>query len=309
MNENDNTLQQIPAVLSRVSEVLASDGKPGESLTCKECVRMPSVADINEMMEIVRQLIFPEFFSGIEASSTVLSHRLRVSVNHLFVLLQKEISAVMAYTSRGNSITEDLDSKSSLITADIISCLPEVRRLLYTDVSAVCHNDPAVSEQAEVIYCYPSVTAMLHYRFSHLLYQRDVPMLPRIISELAHSSTGIDIHPGAVIGDHFAIDHGTGVVIGATCVIGNHVTLYQGVTLGAKNFTYDEQGHPLNLPRHPIIEDNVTIYSNASVLGRITIGHDSVIGGNVWVTDSLPPYSRVVQGSNRRESFTDGAGI
>jgi len=134
-------------------------------------------------------------------------------------------------------------------------------------------------------------------------------VIPRIITELAHSKTGIDIHPGAQIGEYFAIDHGTGVVIGETTVIGNHVTLYQGVTLGAKSFKYDEAGNMLNIPRHPIIEDNVTIYSNASILGRITIGHHSVIGGNIWLTHSVPAYSRILQSKAVDAGFQDGAGI
>ena len=150
---------------------------------------------------------------------------------------------------------------------------------------------------------------MLHQRFAHLLFSMNIPYLPRIISEMAHSQTGIDIHPGAKIGEYFAIDHGTGVVIGETCVIGDFVTIYQGVTLGAKSFQYDEEGVPLNVPRHPVIEDNVTIYSNASVLGRITIGHDSIIGGNVWLTESVPPNSRIIQGVNRSEKFSLGSGI
>ena len=133
--------------------------------------------------------------------------------------------------------------------------------------------------------------------------------MPRIITEMAHSKTGIDIHPGAQIGEYFSIDHGTGVVIGETCIIGNHVTLYQGVTLGAKKFTYNENGVPVNTPRHPIIEDNVTIYSNSSILGRITIGHDTVVGGNIWLTESVKPYSKIVQQRAVAETFMDGAGI
>jgi serine O-acetyltransferase len=129
-----------------------------------------------------------------------------------------------------------------------------------------------------------------------------------MLTEYAHSATGIDIHPAARIGTHFAIDHGTGIVIGETAIIGNHVTLYQGVTLGAKNFRYDENGRPVNLPRHPVLEDNVTVYSNASILGRVTIGAGSVIGGNVWLTRSVPPHSRILQGP-ARETFQDGAGI
>ena len=150
---------------------------------------------------------------------------------------------------------------------------------------------------------------MVHYRVAHSLVQLGVPVIPRVLTELAHSETGIDINPGAQIGEYFAIDHGTGVVIGETCIIGNHVTLYQGVTLGAKNFTLDEAGHPINTPRHPIIEDNVTIYSNASVLGRITVGAGSVIGGNVWLTNSVPAGSRILQRKAVSATFTDGAGI
>ena len=157
------------------------------------------------------------------------------------------------------------------------------------------NNDPAVDNYAEVILCYPVVQSMVNYRTAHALLKLGVPVIPRVISELAHSSTGIDINPGAEIGEYFAIDHGTGVVIGETSIIGNHVTIYQGVTLGAKNFTLDSNGHPVNVPRHPIIEDNVTIYANATILGRITVGHGAVIGGNIWLTQSVPPGSRVLQ--------------
>lgn len=173
--------------------------------------------------------------------------------------------------------------------------LPEISRLLQTDVDAVLHNDPAVSDRGEVILCYPLTQVMVHFRTAHVLHQLGVPRVPRMLTELAHSRTGIDIHPAATIGEYFCIDHGTGVVIGATAVIGNHVVLYQGVTLGARNFSYDAEGHPIDLPRHPVLEDNVTVYSNASILGRVTIGHDTIIGGNVWLTHNVPPYSRILQ--------------
>lgn len=173
--------------------------------------------------------------------------------------------------------------------------LPEISRLLQTDVDAVLHNDPAVSDRGEVILCYPLTQVMVHFRTAHVLHQLGVPRVPRMLTELAHSRTGIDIHPAATIGEYFCIDHGTGVVIGATAIIGNHVVLYQGVTLGARNFSYDAEGHPIDLPRHPILEDNVTVYSNASILGRVTIGHDTIIGGNVWLTHNVPPYSRILQ--------------
>ena len=173
--------------------------------------------------------------------------------------------------------------------------LPDIKRLVNTDVDAMLHNDPAVTDRGEVILSYPLTQVMIHYRTAHALYLLGVPRIPRMLTELAHSRTGIDIHPAAQIGDHFCIDHGTGVVIGETAIIGSHVVLYQGVTLGAKNFEYDEQGKPMDVPRHPILEDHVTVYSNTSILGRVTIGHDTVIGGNIWLTQDIPANSIVLQ--------------
>ena len=173
--------------------------------------------------------------------------------------------------------------------------LPELKRLLHTDVEAVLHNDPAVSDRGEVILSYPLTYAMTHFRAAHVLYQLGVPRIPRMLTELAHSRTGIDIHPAAQIGEYFCIDHGTGVVIGETAIVGSHVVLYQGVTLGAKNFEYDAEGRPKDVPRHPILEDHVTVYSNTSILGRVRIGHDTVIGGNIWLTQDVPANSIVLQ--------------
>ena len=173
--------------------------------------------------------------------------------------------------------------------------LPAITRLVNTDVDAVLHNDPAVTDRGEVILSYPLTYEMIHFRAAHVLYNLGVPRIPRMLTELAHARTGIDIHPAAKIGDYFCIDHGTGVVIGETAIIGSHVVLYQGVTLGAKNFEYDADGKPMDIPRHPILEDNVTVYSNTSILGRVTIGHDTVIGGNVWLTQDIPANSVVLQ--------------
>lgn len=173
--------------------------------------------------------------------------------------------------------------------------IPEIARLVNTDVDAMLHNDPAVTDRGEVVLSYPLTQVMIHFRTAHALYQLGVPRIPRMLTELAHSRTGIDIHPAAQIGDHFCIDHGTGVVIGETTIIGSHVVLYQGVTLGAKNFKYDEEGRPIDLPRHPILEDHVTVYSNTSILGRVRIGHDTIIGGNVWLTQDVPANSIVLQ--------------
>ena len=206
-------------------------------------------------------------------------------------------------------IYENLKQVTSHDVADsFLKQIKEIRRLLDTDVKALAHNDPAVKSEQEIVWCYPAVTAMLYYRTAHALLEMGVPIIPRMLTEYAHNVTGIDIHPGATIGEGFAIDHGTGVVIGETSVIGKDVTLYQGVTLGAKSFRYGEDGRPMNLPRHPILEDGVTVYSNASILGRVTIGEGSVIGGNVWLTHSVPPRSRILQ-SRAQEHFADGAGI
>lgn len=196
------------------------------------------------------------------------------------------------------------------VAQDFMDELPEISRLIHSDVEATKNNDPAAMSIAEVVLCYPLTQVMLYHRVAHSLLVKQVPLIPRMLSEMAHSETGVDIHPAAQIGASFCIDHGTGVVIGATTIIGSHVVLYQGVTLGARNFQYDAEGLPVDKPRHPIIEDHVTIYSNASILGRIRIGHDTVIGGNVWITHDVAPHSRILQQrAIERPLFADGAGI
>jgi serine O-acetyltransferase len=178
--------------------------------------------------------------------------------------------------------------------------LPEVRRLLATDIQAGFEGDPAATSPDEVLFCYPGLLAITSQRLAHELLKLGVPLLPRMITEHAHSLTGIDIHPGAQIGERFFIDHGTGVVIGETCILGRNVRLYQGVTLGAKSFPLDAEGHPVKgIPRHPVVEDDVIVYSNATVLGRITLGKGSAIGGNVWLTRSVPPGSVITQANEK----------
>lgn len=254
---------------------------------------VPSIPALNEIMQILRGIIFPEFFDRRRTGKDARTYYIGAGMERLYFLLVKEVSHGMCY---GCPMTEEeVKENASSRVLKFIECLPEIKRLLYTDVQAMYDNDPAVDNYGEVILCYPTITAMLHYRIAHSLLKCDIPVIPRVLTELAHSSTGIDINPGAEIGEYFAIDHGTGVVVGQTAIIGNHVTLYQGVTLGARNFTLDSHGHPVNTPRHPIIEDNVTVYSNASILGRITVGHDSIIGGNVWLTTSVPPCSKILQ--------------
>lgn len=186
--------------------------------------------------------------------------------------------------------------------------LPRTRQLIDTDLDAAFEGDPAARSLDEVLVCYPGITAIIHYRLAHELHQLGLPLIARIISELAHSATGIDIHPGAAIGEGFFIDHGTGVVIGETAVIGRHVRLYQAVTLGAKRFPTDEQGHLIKgSARHPILEDKVVIYAGATILGRITIGAGSVIGGNVWLTRSVPPNSQITQAKTQEKAVNETA--
>lgn len=186
--------------------------------------------------------------------------------------------------------------------------LPKIRQLLDTDLNAAFEGDPAARSLDEVLVCYPGISAIIHYRLAHELHELGLPLIARIISELAHSATGIDIHPGATIGEGFFIDHGTGVVIGETAVIGHHVRLYQAVTLGAKRFPADEQGHLIKgSARHPILEDHVVIYAGATILGRITIGAGSVIGGNVWLTRSVPAGSHITQAKMQEHATVDTA--
>ena len=258
------------------------------------CGPLPSVEAVREILNLVKTVIFPEFIDRYHGTRAMEEARLSVSTERLFRSLSKEIghSLFQKNPDCGSSAAAERGLELAL---KLIEQLPEIKRLIYTDVKAIYDNDPATEDFGEVILSYPVVHAMIHYRFAHELLKIGVPVLPRIITELAHSDTGIDINPGATIGEYFAIDHGTGVVIGETCIIGNHVTLYQGVTLGARNFTLNGDGHPLNVPRHPILEDRVTVYANATILGRITVGHDSIVGGNVWLTKSVPAYSKVVQ--------------
>ncbi len=248
--------------------------------------RAPSINELGKMMDLVKYVVFPDF-------SDIPTWTDGPSAIHDILLAQ----------------LATVDAPAS-IADEFVTSLPEISRLLHTDVEAVAHNDPAVRDLGEVILCYPVVKVMLHYRTAHRLFQLGVARIPRMLSEMAHSATGIDIHPAAQIGEYFAIDHGTGVVIGATSIIGRHCMLYQGVTLGAKNFSYDEQGRPVDKPRHPILEDNVTVYSNTSILGRVTIGHDSVIGGNLWLTHDVPAGSKILQArAVQVPSFNDGGGI
>lgn len=228
--------------------------------------------------------------------------------------LLKQVRRELAYNTHLGQLADsdgvlDLDHQALTATRDFAAALPAIRALLDSDVLAAYQGDPAARSVDEVLLCYPGVLAMIHYRLAHQLYGLGLPLLARIIAELAHGATGIDIHPGAHIGPGFFIDHGTGVVIGETAVIGARVRVYQAVTLGAKRFPTDAEGKlQKGLPRHPIVEDDVVIYAGATILGRITLGKGAVIGGNVWLTHDVPAGGRIAQAESRSGALANGIG-
>ncbi len=258
---------------------------------------LPSSAALEEIIGLCRAVLFPGYYGKSTLNSVTVRYHIGMEVERLFSMLTAQVQAGLCFGQQDSGDVPgavDYHTKAEAIAAALISMLPQVRRTLATDVEAAYLGDPAAQNYGEVISCYPAIRALTCYRIAHELYRLDVPLIPRIITELAHSETGIDIHPGATIGEYFTIDHGTGVVIGATCIIGRHVKLYQGVTLGAKSFPLDANGHPIkNNPRHPILEDDVIVYSNATVLGRITIGKGAVVGANKWVTHDVQPGEKI----------------
>ncbi|MFZ4724930.1 MAG: serine O-acetyltransferase EpsC [Paludibacter sp.] len=269
---------------------------------------LPSLHKLGQIIDLFRSIIFPGYYGDTVNDNDTLGYHIGVNMERLYNLLSIQVQNGLCFNASEDQCIESQKLASDIAKA-LINKLPELKRIVSTDIKATFDSDPAAKSYGEVIFCYPTIRAVFNYRIAHELLKLGVPVIPRVITELAHSETGIDIHPGAKIGEYFTIDHGTGVVIGETSIIGNRVKLYQGVTLGAKSFTLDEKGNPLNTPRHPILEDNVVVYANTSILGRITIGRDSIIGGNVWLTNSVPPGSRILQSKAIVSSFSDGLGI
>lgn len=295
------TSDYTPILNKAVSELSESQSYDGLFHQYKDGEPLPSAASLRRIVELAREILFPGYFGNSTIHRRTLSYHIGVNVEELFRLLTEQIQAGLCFGIE-NALSDEMSdtplckASAKNIAAQFISRLPEIRRVLATDVEAAYYGDPAATCFGEIICCYPIIRALTNYRIAHELHTLNVPLIPRIITEMAHSETGIDIHPGAKIGSHFTIDHGTGVVIGATCIIGNNVKLYQGVTLGAKSFPLDEHGNPIKgIPRHPILEDDVIVYSNATILGRITIGRGATIGGNIWVTESVPAGARIVQ--------------
>lgn len=251
---------------------------------------LPSGKILEEIVMLLRAILFPGYYGNSSVNTHTLHYHIGVDVERLYHLLSQQIQAGLCFMeySADDKCNCNIKQVAQKLSSQLIERLPAIREVLSTDVIAAFNGDPAAESTSEVISCYPIIKTLTNYRVAHELALLGVPLIPRMLTELAHSETGIDIHPNARIGKYFTIDHGTGVVIGATCIIGDNVKIYQGVTLGAKSFPLDVEGNPIKgIPRHPIIGNNVIIYANATVLGRITIGNGCVIGANMWVTEDM----------------------
>lgn len=273
---------------------------------------LPARDQVHRIIESLRSVLFPGYFGAPEVRDGTLRFHIGHSLDWAQRELEQQIRRGLAFVCDGDDgdCSHDCAPRAQQVTRAFLQRLPEIQQLVATDVQAAYEGDPAARSPGEAIFSYPGLVAVTNYRIAHELFRQEVPVLPRMITEYAHSTTGIDIHPGARVGSHFFIDHGTGVVIGETCIIGDRVRLYQGVTLGAKSFPLDADGKPIKgIDRHPILEDDVIVYSGATILGRITIGKGSVIGGNVWLTRSVPPGSRIMIQPVRQEAFESGGGI
>ena len=259
---------------------------------------LPSGEVLEEIIDLCRAILFPGYYGNARISTQTIRFHTGVNIEKLHELLSRQIYAglCLADTSCTSCAEELIFSQAEKLSEAFISTLPEMRCLLATDAEAAYNGDPAAQNINEVIFCYPGFRAIGNYRIAHQLYKLGVPFIPRMITEMAHSETGIDIHPGAQIGDYFSIDHGTGTVIGETSVIGNNVRIFQGVSLAGEKLPPDENGNAIRgVPRHPILEDNVTVYSNATLLGKIRVGKGATICGNVWITGDVPPGAVITQ--------------
>jgi len=287
-----NFRQQLPALAEKI--IASCDDE-----TCYSHIDyepLHSEAAVIDIINRFREMLFPGYFGTQKLDPANLKYYMGQSVSLLFDLLSDEVTHSIRHDClRYDQSCTNCGESGHQIVLEVFEAVPQLRQVLATDVRAFFEGDPAAKSYDEIIFAYPGIFAIMVYRIAHLLYLKDVPLLPRIMSEHAHSVTGIDIHPGAEIGEYFVIDHGTGVVIGETTVIGKNVRIYQGVTLGALSLPQNAGEQFRGEKRHPTIEDDVIIYSGATILGGDTvIGKRSVIGGNVWLTQSVPPDTRVI---------------
>ena len=298
VDANASTATSIPELDAIVSQLCEPESLARVWHRPAQGAAMPSLPALREIMERLSATIFPGFSGKRRVHHASMRYHLAANLDSIYRLLKEQIRSGFCFSCVGPDDSPCLpcSGDGSDVAMEFLARLPEIRRLLAGDAQAAYEGDPAASSPGETIFCYPSMYAMLHQRVAHALYELKVPLVPRIISEMAHSRTGIDIHPGATIGENFFIDHGTGVVIGETAIIGNNCRLYQGVTLGALSFPKNADGTlTKGIARHPMLGNNVTVYAGATILGRIHIGDGAVIGGNVWITNDVAPGARVLK--------------
>ena len=290
----DTLTQQLTETINQLS---SPESLKGLFRQHREGNPLPSGKALEDIISLSRSILFPGYYGNSSVNTSTIQYHIGVRVEKLHELLSEQILAGLCFADESEEQTQQQlqheRKKAAVIAAKCIMQYPQLRKMLALDVEAAYEGDPAAVSQGEIISCYPVIKALTNYRIAHELHKLGVPLIPRMMTEMAHSETGIDIHPEATIGKHFTIDHGTGVVIGATCIIGDNVKLYQGVTLGAKSFPLDKDGNPIKgIARHPILEDDVIVYANATILGRITIGKGCVVGANVWVTKDMQPRTK-----------------
>ena len=317
MQDNDNSLQSADRAIAIAAERLSDCSfleQKGVLHEYSDATLIPSAKALEELVELCRSVFFPGFYGqkapltpapsplnspsgGAVRPTLCKGEELLGQLRRVHELLASQIAAGLYMDERpktGEQCKDTVRQEADRIATQVVERLPEVKSVLETDVEAAYKGDPAATTYSEVVSCYPAIRAISIYRLAHVMHELGVPLIPRMLTEMAHSETGIDIHPAAQIGSHFTIDHGTGVVIGATTIIGNNVKLYQGVTLGAKSFPLGKDGAPIKgILRHPILKDNVIVYSNATILGRVTVGEGAVIGGNLWITDDVPAGAKL----------------
>jgi serine O-acetyltransferase len=301
----------LAAELDRVVATLGDARARADDTDCTAGGTLPSVKPLKAAVEAIVGALFPAHFGPPDLDRPGTDAFVRDSLQRALDILFEQVRHELRWKARcrGNR-DANVDGEAEDTVTRFLASLPAIRALLQSDVVAAFRGDPAAGSVEEVLICYPGVKAVINHRLAHALHELGVPLIARMIAEVAHSGTGVDIHPGARIGGSFFIDHGTGVVIGETAVVGERVRLYQAVTLGARRFEVDEHGALVKgTSRHPIVEDDVVVYAGATILGRITIGRGSTIGGNVWVTRSVPPGSHVTQAQSRSEVFEAGGGI
>ncbi len=290
---NDPNREHLPGIVAKIVESLDSENSPDHV----GFPMIPSQESLLRIHDLYLTILMPGYFGNQTVDRNSVPYYMGSTVDAFYGLLSGQIVNCFIHECEGPTKPDcrDCEKKGGAVAIEILDKIPDLRRQLAGDIQSAYDGDPAAKSAEEIIFCYPGLRAVTFHRLAHALHLLEVPILPRMLAEHAHSQTGCDIHPGARIGEQFFIDHATGVVIGETAVIGNRVRLYQGVTLGGANFEKDEDGRLIrDLKRHPTIEDDCVLYAGATILGgRTVIGRGSIIGGNVWLTHSVPPHTKV----------------